>query len=181
MRKFLLIAMCSVLFTTIASLKVSCFTQQGIDPVDKILVLNEIADAQIEEIKFASGNKPDEVPGLVRAYEITVQAIQDSSNQITTEVDLTEVLEVVSAATVKHTEVLKALLDQVPEEAIPAIKHAIEVSTTGRETALDRLQKIQERKIPKGKPKGVEESGKPEGIRGSGKDGKPCGQGRPGG
>lgn len=191
MRKFLLLAMCCLFFTGITGSVVSCFAQEGVDPADKILVLEEIANAQIEQIQFASENELDEVPGLVRAYVITVQAIEDSTEQVTAEVGLTQALEAVSTATARHIDILTALSDQVPEVAQPAIQHALSVSTTGGDTALDRLEGTQEGEMPPGRPEGVEEPGKPEGAGepeepgkpegagGSKGDGKPGGEGRP--
>ena len=51
------------------------------------------------------------------------------------------------------------LLDEVPKQAESAIRHAIKVSKRGRNTALDRLEKIKRGEIPRGRPEGV---GKPE-------------------
>jgi hypothetical protein len=59
----------------------------------------------------------------------------------------------VAEATKKHTEVLTGLLDEVPEEARPAIKGAIDASRKAQEARLEALGKA-------GKPEGV---GKPEG------------------
>lgn len=81
--------------------------------------------------------------------------------------DVSQALEAVERAAKKHTEVLTGLLDKVPKQARAAIEHAIEVSERGRNTALDRLRKIQEGEVPRGRPEGVgkpEEPGKPEGV-----------------
>jgi len=133
------------------------------DPAIRILLLQKMADWRIEEIKLMiTKNKLEYIKSLVRAYEIIVQNIENSINRIITEIDLSKTLEIVERATNKHTEILTGLLEKVPEKAKPAIKHAIEVSRTGRNTALDRLQKIQEEGIPRGKPEEREESEPPE-------------------
>ena len=55
----------------------------------------------------------------------------------------TDAFNAVERATAKHTEVLRALLNKVPEQARPAIQHAMEVSGNGRTVALQNLQRGQ--------------------------------------
>jgi len=138
------------------------------NPAQRILLLQQMANRRIEEIELmAAKNKPEYIPGLVKAYKVIVQNIEDSIDQVTTEVGLSKALEAVSNATAKHTEVLKSVLSKVPDQAKLAIEHAIEVSKTGGNTALDRLTKIQEGKVSRGRPEEVgklEKLGKPEGV-----------------
>ena len=144
------------------------------DPAQRILLLQQMANRRIEEIELmAAENKPEYIPGLVKAYEVIVQNIEDSIDQTTVEVDLSEALEAVSSGTAKHTEVLEGVWDEVPDEAKSAIEHAIEVSKTGRIVALERLSKIQEGEVPKGEPEEVPK-GEPEEMPG----GEPGGMGK---
>jgi hypothetical protein len=49
----------------------------------------------------------------------------------------------VQSATQKHLNVLNGLLDKVPSQAVPHIQHAIDVSQTGQQTALNHLSQLQ--------------------------------------
>lgn len=49
----------------------------------------------------------------------------------------------VQSATQKHLDVLNGLLDKVPAQAVPHIQHAIDVSQTGQQTALNHLSQLQ--------------------------------------
>lgn len=142
------------------------------DPAEKILLLQQMLERRIDEIEIvAAENKPGYIPGLVRAYETILTNIEDTAEQATDEGrDVSEALDAVERSTKKHTEVLTALLEKIPDQARSAIEHAIEVSKRGRNTALDRLRKIQEGDVPRGRPEGV---GKPE------KPGKPDDAGPP--
>ena len=79
-------------------------------------------------------------------------------------------LKAVEKALRKHTEVLKGLLEKVPEKAKEAIAQAIEVSKHGRDTALKMLGKRK-----RGRPGEAE---KPRDYRGPEGVGKPRGRGR---
>ena len=57
----------------------------------------------------------------------------------TKEAGLEKALEVVEKATQHHVEALEALLEEVPEEARPAIEHAINVSKHGKSRALEAV------------------------------------------
>lgn len=78
--------------------------------------------------------------------------------------DVSKALEAVERYTKKHAQVLANLLGKVPEEARPAIEHAIEVSQRGRNTALDRLGRIQRGEVPDKRPEWIERPEKPEGL-----------------
>lgn len=80
-------------------------------------------------------------------------------------------LEAVDQGTQRHLDELRGLLDKVPEQAKPAIQRALEVSRTGRETALGRLRAIREGRAVEGVGPGA--IGRPEGL------GPPAGIGRP--
>lgn len=145
------------------------------DPAERILLLQQMLERRMDEIEVVvAENKPEHIPGLVRAYETILTNIEDTAEQATDEGrDVSEALEAVERSTKKHTEVLEGLLleeDKIPEQARAAIAHAIEVSKRGRNTALDRLREIQKGDVPRGRPEGV---GKPK------KPGKPDDAGRP--
>lgn len=131
------------------------------DPAEKILGLLEMAESRMLEIeRMATENKPEYIPGSVEVYKAIVRNIEDTAQQATAEgIDLSEALEAVERSTKNHTQVLTDLLDQIPEQAIPAIEHAIEVSKRGRNVALDILERIQRGELPIEKP---EVPGKPE-------------------
>ncbi len=83
----------------------------------------------------------------------------------------------VREATRKHLEVLRSLPDRVPEQARPAIEHAIEVASRGHKEATEALERARE-ESEKGRKQG--ERGPPEGVPGGPPEGKP-GSGRGGG
>lgn len=60
--------------------------------------------------------------------------------------DREEAFERVEKATRKHGEVLTDLLSKVPEQAHPAIEHALEVSQRGREHAMANLEQARVRR-----------------------------------
>lgn len=68
--------------------------------------------------------------------------------RITNEQGVARAYDAVEQGTRKHTEVLTDLLEKVPDEARPAIERALEVSQTGRNTALSNLSAIQQGKRP---------------------------------
>lgn len=150
------------------------------DPAERILLLQQMLERRIDEIEaMVTENKPEYIPGLARAYEVILKNIEDTTEQaIGDGRDVSDALEAVERATKKHTEVLTNLLDKVPEQAKSAIEHAIEVSERGRNTALDRLRKIQKDEVPRGRPEGVEKPGKPEGVGKSKETDRPSDKGR---
>jgi hypothetical protein len=63
--------------------------------------------------------------------------------------NITRVVEHVCDMTYKHISVLERVLERVPEQAKPAIEHAINVSMRGHTKCLERLSKIINRTIEK--------------------------------
>lgn len=158
----------------------------GFDPLEKATLHTQYAKERLAEVKaMISKGKPDFVESLVKDYVKAVGGAMDEINKAQAQGrDVSQALEAVERSTKKHTEVLTELLGKVPEQAKPAITHAIESSNQGRNRALDVLNKIQRGELPRGKPEGVgkaedvgrpEKSGKPE------EAGKPEDAGRPGG
>lgn len=115
-----------------------------------------------------------------------------------------DALDRVEHATSKNTKVLKGLLKKVPEQARPAIRHAIDVSQKGHTTAQQNLQRVEaqrrqqqavQRRMPgMGTPgtfprsqrpgypgSGPGTMGGPGGMGQPGSMGNPGGMGRPGG
>ena len=72
------------------------------------------------------------------------------NGHISNEEGVARAYDAVEQGTRKHTEVLTGLVDKVPEEARPAIERALEMSQTGRNTALDNLSAIQKGQRPRG-------------------------------
>lgn len=135
-----------------------------LDPLGKAELHTKYAEERLEEVKaMISKAKPDFVEGLLEDYGKAIDYAMDEIKKATSQDrDASKALEAVEKSTKKHTEVLTGLLEKVPEQAKPAISHAIEVSKQGRNRALDVLNKIQRGEIPIGKSlKGV---GKPEGV-----------------
>jgi len=149
------------------------------DPLERATLHTEHAKERLAEVKAMVSKGRHEFAGdLLRDYETSIKGAMNEINRASGQGrDVGKALEAVERSTKKHTEVLTDLLSKVPEEARPAIKQAIEVSKLGRNTALDRLERIQRGEIPAGKPEGV---GRPERPEGPGGFGGPGG-GRPGG
>lgn len=155
------------------------------DPLEKATLHTKYAKERLAEIRvMVSKGKPEFVEDLVKDYEKAISEAMEEINRAQAQGrDVSKALETVEKSTQKHTKVLMELLGKVPEQAKPAITHAIEVSKHGRNHALDVLNKIQRGELPIGKPEGVgkpEEIGRPKGV------GKPrgigsLGGGRPGG
>ena len=167
----------------------------GFDPLEKATLHTKHAKERLAEVKaMISKGKPEFVEGLVKDYEKAIGGAMDEINRAQVQGrDVSEALEAVERSTKKHTEVLTDLLDKVPEQAKPAIRHSIEVSKRGRNIALDTLRKIQRGEISAGRPEGTgipEGIGRPEGserserlerLERSERPSRPEGIGRPGG
>ena len=82
--------------------------------------------------QVALDNYSRNMQGLDQALSRTGQFQGDESARV-------EALERVEKATRKHGEVLSNLLTKVPDQAKPAIEHAMQVSQHGRDTALGNL------------------------------------------
>ena len=112
------------------------------DPAQRILLLQQMLEERIEEIELAaSENKSEYIPSLVKAYEAILKNIEDTTEQVDEKKKgVNKALEIAEKSTKKHIEILTDLLEKVPSQAKLAIEHAIEVSKTGRNTALNRLK-----------------------------------------
>jgi hypothetical protein len=80
----------------------------------------------------------------------------------------------VEEATGRHLTVLEGLLGRVPEQARPALQHALEAAKRGHEQANVALDRAAERAGTGGKP---ENTGRPGGTPGGPPDDAPAGPG----
>lgn len=117
----------------------------------------QCAEEKLYEAKAAiSKGKPESVNILLKDYE---KAINEAMNEINKAQnqgkDVKKAYEEVEKATQKHIEILTDLLNKVPEEAKPAIIHALEVSKHGRIQALNALSKLQKGESPMSKTESV--------------------------
>lgn len=153
------------------------------DPLERAALHAEHAGERLEDVKaMVSKGRHEFTADLLKDYEKSLKMSVDEINKAQTDGrDVSKALSAVEKATMKHTEVLNDLLGKVPEQAKPAIRHAIEVSKHGRNTALDRLERIQRGEIPSGRPKGVERPERPERIERPERPAIPGGFDRPGG
>lgn len=136
------------------------------DPMEKAILLTEMADKRLAEARVIVATKGESkyIKKLMKDIEehrteadLYIKQGWDEGRDVTT------AIEVVGSSTQKHTEVLTDLLNRVPAEAQPAIQRAIEVSKTGRNVSLDRLEKIQRGAVPAGKPSTI--PGKPAAVK----------------
>ena len=125
---------------------------RGSNPLDKAVLYTRYAKERLAEIKaMISRGRPEFVESLVEDYENAINGAMEEIDRARAQGrNVGEALEVVEELTQKHTEVLNNLLNKVPEEARPAITHAIEVSRHGRTRALEVLNKIQRDSLPVG-------------------------------
>jgi len=156
------------------------------DPLERATLHTRHAEERLAEAKsMVSKGRHKFVGNLLKNYETSINGAMSEINRAQIQGrDVSEALSAVERSTRKHTEVLNDLLGKVPEEARPAIKHAIEVSQRGRNTALDRLERIQRGEIPAGKPEEIRRPERPEGPGRMEKPGRPAipgGIDRPGG
>jgi len=144
------------------------------DPMEKAILLTEMADKRLAEagVIVATKGKSKYIEELMKDIEKhRIEADLYIKGGLNEGRDVTTAIEVVESSTQKHTEVLTDLLNKVPAEAQPAIQRAIEVSRTGRNVSLDRLEKIQRGEVPAGKPGRI--PGKPGAIKTPEETGKP--------
>ncbi len=148
----------------------------SIDPLEKATLHTGHARERLAEAQaMVSKGKHEFVGDLVRDYETSINGAMNEINRAQAQGrDVSKALSAVERSTTKHTEVLSNLLGKVPEEARPAIQRAIEVSQRGRNTALDRLERIQRGEIPAGKPEGIERPERPERPERMEKPGRPA-------
>ncbi len=150
---------------------------QTSSPLEKALLHTAHAERRVANIQsMQSKGKPEFVETLAKDYENAIGgALEDIVEARAQGIDVIEALNAVERSTKKHTEVLTGLLGEVPEQAKPAIAHAIEVSNRGRNHSLDVLSKIQRGELPTGKPESI---GRPEGVGKPEKEhGRPAGRG----
>lgn len=136
------------------------------------------AERRIAEIEGMKGGRPEFVETLARDYRRSAQgALLDLEEARKQGAGVEEALEAVHAGTQKHQEVLRGVLEKVPDEARPGILRAIEASSRGRQAALRALGRA-----PAGPPGAgsARQAGPPAGIRrGPPEDvGPPAGAGR---
>lgn len=79
---------------------------------------------------------------LIKEYEEKINRSAEMADRAVAAGRNTDVVETVTEATSRHITVLKEILDIVPEQAKPAIRRAINVSSTGQEKAIDALQRV---------------------------------------
>jgi hypothetical protein len=115
------------------------------EPLQRASLHLRHAEERLVEIKELSfSGRWELAEGLAREYEFSIREALgeiDAARLQGQEVGLA--LEEVEEATRRHTQVLTELLATVPEEARPAIEHALGVSKHGRNEALGRLGAIQ--------------------------------------
>jgi hypothetical protein len=135
--------------------------------MEKAILLTEMADRRLAEARVivaTTKGKSKYIEKLMKDIEKhRTKADFYIKDGLDKGRDVTRAIEVVESSTQKHTEVLTDLLNKVPAEAQPAIQRAIEVSKTGRNVSLDRLEKIQRGAVPAGKPSTI--PGKPRAIK----------------
>lgn len=150
----------------------------GLDPLERAREHTQFANEVLVEVRARAAQRDAQgMEALLTDYRRHVEGALDGIAQGRAQGrDVGLALEAVERSTKRHTEVLTGLLDEVPEEARPAIQHSIEVSQRGRNTALSTLESLQRVAIPAG-PVGVEipsgQVGPPSRI------GPPEGVGRP--
>lgn len=113
------------------------------DPLEKAGLYTAQASERLAEVEALSAeNDHGYTTELVDQYEA---AIENAEAQIEEAQvlghDATAALTDVEQTTARHTEVLTALLDQVPEQAHDAILHAREVSQRGGNMARENLNR----------------------------------------
>jgi len=164
------------------------------------LTLKDVKDRLKQNKKYLEEakkrGKAGDAPGLEVAltnYNRGIEGLDRAMSQGRFEGDASQhedALDRVEQATRKHTEVLTDLLGKVPEQARPAIEHAIEVSQKGRTTALQNLEHVRNERMaaerrkaarrptglgqPGGFGRGASGSGRPGGV-GGGPGGNPGG------
>jgi hypothetical protein len=112
-------------------------------PEGKTVLSIKFADQRLAEAEIMEWKgKPELIKDLIAEYDKHLKNAERNIKRARLQNrDTTKALEKVAEATSKHTAVLQKLLSKVPPQAQDAIKHAIEVSQHGRETALKNLQK----------------------------------------
>jgi hypothetical protein len=152
------------------------------------LTLQQVKERLKENKKFleqaSQRGKAGDAPGMQVALENYNRGTDGLNRAMASgrfagdEFDREEAWQRVEKATRTHSEVLGGLLNKVPEQARPAIQHALEVSQRGRETALRNLQSARSERRAAEQRRAAQQ---PSIGRQPGQTGRPSGVGQPGG
>ena len=128
------------------------------DPLKRVFLHIKFANKRIHLIKKKRAEgEPKELYPLIDEYR---ENIEKAYNELMIGQaqghDMSSALNAVNRATSKHIVVLNRVLAKVPEQAKGAIRHAIEVSQRGRQTALENLsmQKNKQKELTKARRAG---------------------------
>jgi len=121
------------------------FTFDDVAKAEKHLKYAELRLAETKEM--VERGKPEFVDDLIEEYEGNLEKANEIL-KIAQQVgkNVAKVTELVAVATSIHEDVLKNVLEKVPEQAKPAIQRAITSSKRGNEEALNILEKVQPEK-----------------------------------
>lgn len=101
------------------------------------------ADERLAEAEeSASENNPKAVEKAMTGYKEEVSFATEKSKELKDAKKAEELLNIVSENTAKHQEVLKGVLEKVPDEAKEAILKAIEVSKKSQEEAVKQIAEL---------------------------------------
>ena len=113
------------------------------NPEKKAQKALEHADERLAEAEeSANENDPKSVEKAMTGYEEDISLATEKSKELKDEKKAEELLNIVSENTAKHQEVLRSVLEKVPEEAKQAILKAIEVSKKGQEEATRQIAEL---------------------------------------
>ena len=113
------------------------------NPEQKAKKALEHADERLAEAEeSASENNPKAVEKAMTGYKEEISLATEKSKGLKDDKRAEELLNIVSESTAKHQEVLKGVLEKVPEEAKEAILKAIEVSKKGQEEATKQIAEL---------------------------------------
>ena len=96
--------------------------------------------------KSAKANDPQGLNTAIENYDHSMQGLNTAISHggiQGTPAQQQDAYNRVQSATQKHLKVLNGLLSKVPSQAVPHIQHAIDVSQTGRKTAMNHLTQLQ--------------------------------------
>ncbi len=103
----------------------------------------EHADERLAEAEeSASENNPKAVEKAMTGYKEEISLATEKSKGLKDEKKAEELLKSVSESTARHQEVLKGVLEKVPEEAKETILKAIEISKKGQEEATKQIAEL---------------------------------------
>jgi len=113
------------------------------NPEKKAQKALEHADERLAEAEeSANENNPKAVEKAMTGYEEEISLATEKSKELKDDKKAEELLNIVSENTAKHQEVLRGVLEKVPEEAKQAILNAIEVSKRGQEEAIRQIAEL---------------------------------------